>query len=349
MNKTIPTLLANEYIQSALYLAISVVAAQVMAFVLKVYVRRLTQKTKSDFDDRLLNIATGPLWFLVITIGVRQSLGNLPVLADYIDGINKVIYALIILAVTVIIARIFSMGIHRWFEVNKSFEKTPRLITRFVTIITFLIAALVILKNIGVEISPILATLGVGGLAVGLALQDTLSNFFSGLHIILDKPVNVGDFIELQDASVAGYIEDIGWRSTSIRTLPNTLVVIPNSKLAGSIITNNSLPQPEMAALVQCGVSYLSDLEMVERVTIEVARHIQQTIEGAVPDFEPFIRYNQFGDSNINFTVILRVKTFTDRYLVIHHFIKALKARYDREGIEISWPVRKVYNVGPIG
>lgn len=183
---------------------------------------------------------------------------------------------------------------------------------------------------------------------MGLALQDTLSNFFSGLHIILDKPVNVGDFIELQDNNVMGYIEDIGWRSTSIRTLPNTLVVVPNSRLAGSIITNNSLPQPEMAALVQCGVSYLADLEKVERVTIEEARRIQQTIEGAVPDFEPFIRYNQFGDSNIHFTVILRVKAFTDKFLVIHHFIKALKARYHQEGIEISWPVRKVYNVSHI-
>lgn len=126
MNKTIPVLLDNEYIQSALYLALSVLAAQVLAFVLKVYVRRLTLKTKSDFDDRLLSIATGPLWFLVITIGVRQSIGNLTIFSDYIGMMNKLIYAVIVFTITVIVARIFSMGIHRWFEVNKSFEKnTP--------------------------------------------------------------------------------------------------------------------------------------------------------------------------------------------------------------------------------
>ena len=98
-----------------------------------------------------------------------------------------------------------------------------------------------------------------------------------------------------------------------------------------------------MSVMVQCGVSYGSDLKKVEKVTIDVAGKIQKTVPGAVKTFEPFIRYHTFGDSNINFTVILRVEKFVDRYLVIHEFIKALKESYDKEKIEISWPVRKVY------
>ena len=177
---------------------------------------------------------------------------------------------------------------------------------------------------------------------MGLALQDTLSNLFAGLHIITDQPVNVGDYIEIE-SGISGYVEDIGWRSTRVRTLPNTLVIVPNSKLAESVIINNSLPVLEMSAVVQCGVAYGSDLEKVERVTLDVAKEIQKTIPGAVETFEPVIRYHTFGDSNINFSVILRVMEPVAKYVVTHEFIKALVKRYDTEGIEISWPVRKIY------
>ncbi|MDH5662708.1 MAG: mechanosensitive ion channel family protein, partial [Elusimicrobiota bacterium] len=205
-----------------------------------------------------------------------------------------------------------------------------------------LIAFLMILRYLNVEITPLVATLGLGGLAVGLALQNTLSNFFAGVHIISDRPINVGDYIEME-GNIAGYVEDIGWRSTRIRTLPNTIVIVPNSKIAESVIVNNYLPVQEMSIVLQCGVAYGSDLEKVEKVTVDVARKIQQTVPGAVKTFEPFIRYHTFGDSNINFSIILRVEEFVARYLVTHEFFKALKARYDKENIEISWPIRKVY------
>lgn len=119
--------------------------------------------------------------------------------------------------------------------------------------------------------------------------------------------------------------------------------MVPNSKIAESVIVNNYLPVREMSIVLQCGVAYDSDLEKVEKVTIDIARKIQQTVPGAVKTFEPFIRYHTFGDSNINFSIILRIEEFVDRYLVAHEFIKALKARYDKENIEISWPIRKIY------
>ena len=177
---------------------------------------------------------------------------------------------------------------------------------------------------------------------VGLALQNTISNFFAGLYVISERGINVGDFLEL-DNGISGWVEDVGWRSTRIRTLPNTIVIIPNSKLAESVIINQSLPEKQMSAVVECGVAYTSDLERVEKITLEVARKIQKEVPGAVRTFEPFMRYHTFGDSNINFSVILRVEKPGDRYLVIHEFIKALKKRYDEERIEISWPVRKIY------
>jgi small-conductance mechanosensitive channel len=183
-----------------------------------------------------------------------------------------------------------------------------------------------------------------GGLAVALALQNTLSNVFAGIHIVSDRPINFGDYIHVE-GGVSGFVEDIGWRSTRVRTLPNTLVIIPNSKLAESIITNYSLPVLEMSAVIQCGVDYGSDLEKVERVTIDVAKQIQKTIPGAKRDFQPFIRYHTFDESNINFSIILRVEEPAAKYIVTHEFIKALKKRYDEEGIEISWPIMKIQHI----
>jgi len=140
-----------------------------------------------------------------------------------------------------IVARILSFFISRWLKVQKQFQKTPKLISTVVSIVIYLIAFLMILRYLNVEITPLVATLGLGGLAVGLALHNTLSNFFAGVYIISDRPINVGDYIEM-DGNIAGYVEDIGWRSTRIKTLPNTIVVVPNSKIAESVIVNNYLP-----------------------------------------------------------------------------------------------------------
>jgi small-conductance mechanosensitive channel len=153
----------------------------------------------------------------------------------------------------------------------------------------------------------------------------------------------VGDFVELEGGK-QGFVVDIGWRATRIRELPNNLVVVPNARLSDMILVNYAMPEPEQAALVPVGVAYASDLAKVERVTVEVAKQVLEEIAGGVGEFEPFIRYHTFGDSSIDFTVILRVRGFTDRYLVVHEFIKRLHRRYEREGIEIPFPQRVLHS-----
>ena len=205
-----------------------------------------------------------------------------------------------------------------------------------------IVAGMLILDNLGVALTPLLTTLGIGSLAVAIALQDTLGNAFAGLHIKADRPIEIGQFIKLENGD-QGYVERIGWRSTRIRMLPNMSAVVPNSKLVQSTITNYDLPDPEVAVLVQVGVHYDSDLKKVEGVTCEVAQEIQRTVTGALPTFEPFIRYHTFNQSSIDFTVILRAKTFVDNYLIKHEFIKALQQRYRQEGIVIPFPIRTLH------
>ncbi len=203
------------------------------------------------------------------------------------------------------------------------------------------VGALIILDTLGISITPILASLGVGSLAVALALQDTLANFFAGLHVLADRPIRVGDYVKLEGGQ-EGYVMQIGWRTTRLRTLPNNIVVLPNTKVANSIITNYALPEPESAVLIEVGVHGDSDLVEVERVTTEVARDVLRTVPGGVSAFEPFIRYHTFGDSSINFTVVLRAREVTDQHLLKHEFIKRLQVRYRQEGIVIPSPTRTI-------
>ncbi|MBN2202126.1 mechanosensitive ion channel family protein [bacterium] len=208
-----------------------------------------------------------------------------------------------------------------------------------IRIVLWILGALIVLNTLGISVTPILATLGVGGLAVALALQDTLANLFAGFHIIASRQVRSGDFVRLEGGQ-EGTIEDIGWRITKIRMLSNNIVLIPNAKLAQAVLINYHLPDPEMSVLIDVSVHYDSDLTLVEKVTVDVATELLRSVAGGVSGFTPFIRYHTFGDSGIHFTVILRVKGFTDQYLIKHEFVKRLHERYRSEGIVIPYPMR---------
>lgn len=349
MTDYLQTVVPNDYLQALIIIAGSILIGWIIYFIFNRYLTRLAKHSKTDIDDLLIRITSKPIYLLITVTGFYFGLKSLDLLAKYLTLINRIYFVVAVFIVAVAMSRILSLIVARWLKVERRFEKTPRLINKFVTVLIYIIALLIILHDFNVEISPLIATLGVGGIAVGLALQSTLSNFFAGIYIVSDNPFNVGDYVEVPALNVSGYIEDIGWRTTRVRTLPNTIIIVPNAKLADSVVTNTMLPDPETAALVQCGVAYTSDLRHVERVTNEVAKQIQQTVPGAVKEFEPFIRYNTFGDSNINFTIILRVQQTVDRFLVIHELFKALTDRYNKEGIEISWPVRKIFTSGDLG
>jgi small-conductance mechanosensitive channel len=213
--------------------------------------------------------------------------------------------------------------------------------THLTQVLVYIIGVLVLLQSLGISITPILTALGVGGLAVALALQDTLSNLFAGIHTIASHKIRPGDYLRLENGQ-EGYVTDITWRYTTIRMLANNMIIIPNAKLASAVATNFSLPETDMSVPVEVGVSYESDLDKVEAVTIDVARSVMKEIEGGIPEFEPFIRYNKFDDSSINFAVVLRGKEFSNQYLIRHEFIKRLQKRYRQEGIEIPFPIRTI-------
>lgn len=303
---------------------------------------KFAARTKWEGDKVILSSLRGLTTICFLLLGVHIALPYIKAPERAVLTIQKVLLISIVFLVTVILARIAVGFVRLYSRKTEAVLPSTSIFVNLARVLVFLAGGLIVLQSLGIPITPLLTALGVGGLAVALALQDTLSNFFAGLHIIASKQIRIGNYVKL-DTGEEGYVQDITWRNTTIRTLPNNVVVVPNSKLASAIITNYYLPQKEMAVLVQVGVSYDSDLEKVEKVTIEVAREVMREIQGGVSEFEPFIRYHTFADFSINFTVILRAKEFVDQYLIKHEFIKKLHNRYKKEGIKIPFPIRTVY------
>jgi small-conductance mechanosensitive channel len=300
--------------------------------------KAFAKRTPLRLDDFLVDSLNTPLGVVILAVALMLSAKLLPVSEELAKTLALSFQVLLVLAMMLFAERLLS-GFLIAYSNKIQVALSPTVLKGLIRGAIFGLGALVLLDMIGVSITPLLASLGIGSLSVGLALQETLTNFFSGVHVSLDRPIAVGDFVRLESGE-EGYVTEIGWRSTRIRTLPNNMIVVPNQKLTSSIITNYYLPDREVAVLVEASVHYASDLAKVERVTIEVGRHIMKTVQGGVANFEPFIRFHTFDSSSINFTVILRAREFADQYLIKHEFIKALQKRYGEEEIVIPYPLR---------
>jgi small-conductance mechanosensitive channel len=318
----------------------AMLAGWVFQRIFSVTLRKRAQKTAAKWDDFLVRSLRGLVFVWFLLAGMEIALKTI----SLAPGTQRLLDRFIVLAAlfsgVVFFARcsrgLVSLYMDRMAGVPTTLFKTVT------TAIVYLLGFLIILDYLGISITPIITALGVGGLAIALALQDTLSNLFSGIHILITKKIRPGDYIKIESGG-EGYVSDITWRYTTIRGLPNNMIIIPNSKLAQSIVTNFHLPEKEVGILVDVAVSYNSDLPKVEDITKNVAREIMKTTPGGVPDFEPLIRYHSFGDSGIGLTVVLRGQEFVDQFLVKHEFVKRLLAAYRAEGIEISFPIRTVY------
>jgi small-conductance mechanosensitive channel len=273
--------------------------------------------------------------------GLSGALQNYPLSPEWARVMRQAIIVAMILAATLSGAQIAAHYVDVFSSKREGLLPGISIIKHLARVMVFIVGLLIILQQLGISVAPLLATLGVGGLAVALALQDTLSNLFSGLQILLSRQIKQGDYIQLESGD-RGYVTDISLRNTTVRGLGGSLIILPNSKLATTSIVNFDLPQPESAVLVNVGVDYDSDLARVEEVTLDVARGTLKEVPGGVDDYEPLVRFNRLGDFSIDLTVVLRARTYTDRYLLTHEFIKRLCERYRKEGIVIPFPVRSV-------
>ena len=307
---------------------------------------RFTRWTPTDLDTRLIRAFHRPLSFGILLLGIYLSI-ILPYelsqtqlhVVERIAGVCAVFLGVI--GVSFAVSNVF-----QWY-VDVISPTTPTslddrlipLLRRIAIPMIYGLGVLLALDLLSINISPLIAGLGLSGLAVALALQPTLANLFAGTYVMTEGVVNPGDYIQL-DNGIAGYVQDVSWRSTRLLTWTNNLVVIPNSRFAETIITNYRGPIPEVNVYLTCGVSYDSDLYQVETVCHEVMADLLENDDRAVKDYGAYFGFENFDDSNVEFYLFVQAKDRIASFDLRSALIQRLHRRFHDEGIVINYPVR---------
>ena len=209
---------------------------------------------------------------------------------------------------------------------------------RFSRIIIFLIGLMFILPVWGIQIGPLLASLGIAGVAVAFALQTTLGNIFGGTSLIIDKAIRVGDVVEL-DGGVLGTVTDVGLRSTRILSYNNEMIIMPNGKLAESKIVNYLQPDPRIRGTIKVGVAYGTDIERARQVILEAAKKIDVILE----DPKTSVEVGGLGDFAVELRVLFWVDHFNHRNPTQWKLYEEIYKAFNANGIEVPFPTRTVY------
>ncbi|MBI5558473.1 MAG: mechanosensitive ion channel family protein [Deltaproteobacteria bacterium] len=329
-----------------LFPAISV-AATALLLLCRIWLLKFVGSWTSHAGMKIAEVLTGtiryPSLFWCLALGLYSGITASDIPARFAEISTRAITVLVIFSMTLALANFFGTIFSNFLQKTNFPLTRTGLAQGMVQGSVFTAGFLIIMSLLGISVAPLLTALGVGGLAVALALQDTLANLFAGMQILMEQTVRVGDFIRL-DTGQEGYVAGISWRTTRVRMLPNNMVVIPNSKLTQSVIINYYLPEKRMSLLVQVGVRYGTDPELVERILIEEALAAAAEAPGLLTEPPPFVRFIPgFGESSLDFTLICQVAEFTDQYLAQHIIRKRIIRRFAAEGIVIPFPQRTVH------
>ena len=346
----------SPYLTAIAIAIVAVVLAVALQILVKVLLKRNDPGNLEDGGTtryRIIDACDGPIILLVLLIGGTSAVGV--ALKHWQSGIHldtdiallgqRTGSVIAIAVVSFMLARVANV-LFAWYLTTFAETTATRLddqllppLRRLTPLVIYSIALLLALAVFDIAITPLLATLGIGGIAIALAAQPTLANYFAGTYVISEGEIHVGDFIEIEGGP-SGYVEAISWRSTKVRSFFNNLIIIPNSMMAENMITNYSRPAPAINVIVNCGVSYSSDLQQVQDIAITAARELAIESEHAVTDSEPSFGFDTFGDSNIDFWVFIQATDRIGAWYLKSDLIKLIHERFNDAGIAINYPIR---------
>ena len=315
----------------------TLVAALAVALVVRHILLRLLDRKVPDrmsFAHVFLHAVRLPsiLWCFVIALAIAIRTADLT--NTQIDWANKGIGAFLIISISLVVAAMFVRMISTYGERKRMPFAVAGLSGTLTYVFMFSIAAMMLLRLFGIEITPLLTALGVGGLAVTLALQDTLANFFAGIHILIEEPIVVGDFIKLSSGE-EGVVRDIGWRTTRVQTGVNNTIVIPNTKITTGSLTNFSMPERRVFAEVNIITGLDADPEQVKRIALEVA---SQT-DGVLSQYAPVFLFDPgLTPAYLGFKLLVQVNSQAEKGGVQSDIRLRLLGRFRAEGIPMPGP-----------
>jgi len=281
---------------------------------------------------------------LLLLGGIAITVNSLPVVPAHILALCNRLFTLGMIVVAMYYTyRVAMMVSGAWLRSSSARASLVDPTAFFIRVLFAGLGMMILLDNLGVSLTAVWTSLGIGSVAVALALQDTLSNFFAGIYLRLDRPVKLGDFIKIESKE-EGRVDHLGWRSTWIKTRDNTIVVVPNSKLSSSIVTNYSMPGPQLSCSVPFSVSYDADLEHVEAVVAEEAKALAGRMPGLLAEPEPSVELIPgFGIYALHLQLNFSVADYEDQLPAQHELRKRILARFRKEGIAIPFPQRDVH------
>ncbi|MFE9101992.1 mechanosensitive ion channel family protein [Actinomadura geliboluensis] len=315
--------------------AVVMAAALAIAVLLRLLTGRLTRRagdTRWAWDDLAARLIRDLAMPLAVLLGLWTAAKVLELPRGTLDVTAKILTAVTILVVSLALARLIAASVTSIALARQGVAANVTIFANITRVIVLGVGVLVMLQSIGVSITPLLGALGVGGLAVALALQDTLANLFAGVHVLASKTIEPGDYIKLATGQ-EGYVVDINWRNTSIRTLSDNIEVIPNQRFSDTILTNYHRPAQDMSVMVYAKVPYEVDLDAVEEMLVKVGHDVMNDVQGGVADCNVLVRFDDFNDASVGFHVILRSSEFGDQFAIKHEFLKRLHRTLREEGI----------------
>ena len=333
--------LMNTWFIPAIIVFIGIVLGMIFKQVVHTRLKKAALTSEWEGDDIILHAVESQivLWFFWAALSL--ALRDVEIAEPFGLYISNFLIIILMASITHAAAKLIVGLLNLWSKKQGGGFPSTTMFTNFVWITVYSIGLLVILDALDISIAPMLTALGIGGLAVSLALKDTLTDVFAGLHILLSKKVQPGDFVSL-DSGEMGYIQNITWRNTKMLERTNNIIHIPNTKLSNAVIKNYDSGDPSFSVKIPVGVGYDSDLDVVERVVMEVANDLHQNMDEMNKQSTPSFKFRGFGQSSIDFMVYFRGNKYGDQNPIIHAFVKKLHKRFNEEGIEIPFPMRTV-------
>jgi small-conductance mechanosensitive channel len=270
---------------------------------------------------RAFSVLRGTLALYALALGISLAPFSYTGKSEIIE--ERIISLLAVVPSMIMAQRLAIQGIRSFGSKHATAFSSVSLLVSVVRIGVLVVGGLILFQSLGIAIAPIITALGVGGLAVALALQTTLSNLFAGLQIIAARQMRPGDFIRLADGH-EGYITDISWRTTSIRELYNNIIIIPNANLAATTIMNYSLPDQHVLTEVNVMVRHGVPLAKAEHLALEIARSLGK---------DPYVCFQGISDGGIALATLFTVANYADQRAAKSQFVQRFYERSTQEGM----------------
>lgn len=328
-----------QYLSFFAVVAGSLILGRVVYFIFRHHLRRLAGKTASSVDDELLTVCDGPIVVAIAAAGIFVGRNFLDRSEGADRTLTNIVLVMLALAVTWLLLRLVDVLINNYLEPlvaqteSKLDDQILPIVRKSSKTVIALLAAIVVLSNLGYDILSVLAGLGIGGLAVALAAQDALKNIIGGITIFWDKPFQLEDWVSV--GSTEGEIREIGLRSTRLETVGGTTIIIPNSNIVDSPIENYAGREARRRVIV-LGLVYSTTSEQLEEA-IELARRTIADNDGTRPE-DTLVRFVNFGPYSLDLEIVYWITGMDDWRMIVHRVNLALKRNFDAAGLEMAFP-----------